>query len=52
MSSPNCFFTIAAGAIGSVIADAFPWRVYGVAIDDNLLIPLLSGVLMTLAAIK
>ena len=42
---------IATGAIGSVIADAFPWRVYGVAIDDNLLIPLLSGVLMTLAMI-
>jgi dolichol kinase len=42
---------IAAGATGSVIADAFPWRVRGVAIDDNLMIPLLSGALMTLAAI-
>lgn len=41
---------IAAGAIGSVIADGFPWCVYGIAIDDNLLIPLLSGALMTLAA--
>ena len=40
---------IAAGAIGSVIADAFPWRIYGIAIDDNVLIPLLSGILMTLA---
>ena len=42
---------IAAGALGSVIADAFPWNISGVAIDDNLLIPLLSGVLMTLASI-
>ena len=41
---------IAAGAAGSIIADAFPWRVHGVAIDDNVLIPLLSGVLMTLAS--
>jgi dolichol kinase len=42
---------IAAGAMGSVIADAFPWRIYGVAIDDNVLIPLLSGILMTLATV-
>ena len=40
---------IATGAIGSVIADGFPWRIYGIAIDDNLLIPILSGALMTLA---
>lgn len=42
---------IAAGALGSVVADAFPWRIYGVAIDDNLLIPLLSGALMMLLTI-
>jgi dolichol kinase len=42
---------IAAGALGAIVADAFPWRIYGVAIDDNLLIPLLSGALMTLLTI-
>ncbi|MCD1294543.1 dolichol kinase [Methanocella sp. CWC-04] len=38
----------AAGAIGAVIADAFPWRILGFTIDDNLAIPLLSGAFMTL----
>jgi len=40
---------IAAGAIGAVIADCFPWRVMGFVIDDNLSIPLLAGLLMTVA---
>ncbi len=42
---------IVAGALGAVIADAFPWRVSGFMIDDNLSIPLLSGALMWLALI-
>jgi dolichol kinase len=37
------------GALGAVIADAFPWRLFGVVIDDNLSIPLTSGALMLLA---
>lgn len=41
---------IAAGAAGAMLADAFPWRVHGIAVDDNLMIPLLSGALMTLAS--
>ena len=42
---------IAAGATGAVIADAFPWRIAGYMIDDNLSIPLLAGALMTLASV-
>ena len=42
---------IAAGAIGAVIADCFPWRFLGFVIDDNLSIPLLAGALMTLTAL-
>jgi dolichol kinase len=38
-----------AGALGAVIADAFPWRLFGFTVDDNLSIPLLSGALMCLA---
>jgi dolichol kinase len=45
------YLAIAAGATGAVIADAFPWRVSGYTIDDNLSIPLLAGVLMTLASL-
>jgi dolichol kinase len=40
---------IVAGALGSMAADAFPWTVFGVMVDDNLSIPLLSGALMVLA---
>jgi dolichol kinase len=35
------------GALGATIADGVPLRVYNVPIDDNLTIPLLSGVLMS-----
>ncbi|NJD77076.1 MAG: hypothetical protein FIB08_08290 [Candidatus Methanoperedens sp.] len=38
-----------AGAIGATIGDSVPLRFMGRAIDDNLLIPLLSGVFMTIA---
>ncbi len=42
---------VAAGALGAVIADAFPWRLFGFTVDDNLSIPLLSGALMWLSTI-
>ncbi len=45
------YLSIAAGAVGAVIADAFPWRVAGYTIDDNLSIPLLAGALMTIASL-
>jgi dolichol kinase len=49
---PELSYTaISAGAIGAVIADAFPWRIAGYTIDDNLSIPLLAGALMTLASL-
>jgi len=35
------------GAIGATIADGVPIRVYGVTLNDNLTIPLFSGVLMS-----
>lgn len=41
---------IIAGAIGAVLADAFPWCILGFTVDDNLSIPLVSGAMMTLAA--
>jgi dolichol kinase len=44
------YLALAAGAVGAVIADAFPWRVGGFVVDDNLSIPLLAGALMTLAS--
>ena len=42
---------IAAGAVGAVIADAFPWRIGQYVIDDNLSIPLVAGALMALASL-
>ncbi len=42
---------IAAGALGAVAADAFPWRLFGFVVDDNLSIPLVSGALMWLAGL-
>ena len=38
-----------AGALGATLGDAVPFRVQGKPIDDNLLIPLFSGVFMTIA---
>jgi dolichol kinase len=40
---------VAAGALGAMVADAFPWRFFGYMVADNLSIPLLSGALMWLA---
>jgi dolichol kinase len=45
------YLSLAAGAAGAVIADAFPWRIRGFVLDDNLSIPLLAGALMTLASV-
>jgi dolichol kinase len=39
------------GALGATLAEAIPWRFLGRGIDDNLTIPLLSGLFMTIAAI-
>jgi len=39
---------IVAGALGATIADGFPWRFLGFVIDDNLSIPLLAGLLITI----
>lgn len=38
------------GAIGAAIADGVILKIYGIVIDDNLTIPLYSGLLMSLAA--
>jgi dolichol kinase len=45
------YLAIAIGAVGAVVADAFPWRIGPYTIDDNLSIPLLAGALMTLASV-
>ncbi len=38
-----------AGALGATLGDAIPLRLQGRPIDDNLMIPILSGVFMTIA---
>ena len=43
------FFSYVAGALGATLGDAVPIRVQGKPIDDNLLIPLLSGICMTIS---
>ena len=40
-----------AGAAGATIGDAIPLRIYGRPVDDNLVIPLLSGVFMSVAGV-
>jgi len=47
--SPVPFFVYAVGALGATIGDTVPIRIKGKAIDDNLMIPLLSGICMTVA---
>jgi len=44
------FVVYVAGALGATLGDAIPLRIQGRPIDDNLLIPILSGVLMTIAS--
>ena len=38
------------GAVGAMVADAFPWRFGSITLDDNLTIPLLAGFLMTVVS--
>ncbi len=44
---PLSFWGYVAGALGATLGDAIPVRVKGRAIDDNLMIPLMSGAFMT-----
>ncbi|KCZ73121.1 dolichol kinase [Candidatus Methanoperedens nitroreducens] len=44
------FLVYAAGAAGATLGDAVPVQILGRQIDDNLMIPLLSGLFMTAAA--
>lgn len=41
----------AAGAVGATLGDAVPVRIRGRAVDDNFMIPLLSGAFMSVAAL-
>ena len=43
------FISYVAGALGATLGDAVPFRVQGKPVDDNLLIPLLSGIFMTIS---
>lgn len=43
------FGVYAAGAVGATLGDAVPIRIMGRHVDDNLMIPLLSGAFMTAA---
>jgi len=43
------FGVYVAGALGATLGDAIPLKIRGRPIDDNLLIPLLSGIFMTAA---
>ncbi len=40
-----------AGAAGATLGDAVPLRIHGKPVDDNLVIPLLSGVFMSVARV-
>ncbi len=43
------FAVFATGAVGATIGDAIPLRVQGTPVDDNLMIPLLAGLFMSIA---
>lgn len=43
------FAVYVAGALGATMGDAIPLRIQGRPVDDNLMIPLLSGIFMTAA---
>jgi dolichol kinase len=43
------FAVYVAGALGATLGDAIPLRIQGRPVDDNLMIPILSGVFMTIA---
>ena len=44
------FAVYVAGALGATLGDAVPLQIQGKSIDDNLLIPILSGAFMTIAS--
>lgn len=43
------FVVYAAGAVGATIGDGIPLRIQGKPVDDNLMIPLLAGLFMSVA---
>jgi dolichol kinase len=43
------FHVFVAGAVGATLGDAMPIRIRGKTVDDNLIIPFLSGAFMTFA---
>ncbi len=45
------FLVYVAGALGATLGDAIPLQIQGRPVDDNLLIPILSGAFMTIASI-
>ena len=45
------FLAYLAGAIGATIADAVPLRIRSLCLDDNLTIPICSGIMMSLAVL-
>ncbi len=45
------FCVYAAGALGATLGDAVPIRIKGTTIDDNLMIPLVSGLFMTVVRV-
>jgi dolichol kinase len=40
-----------AGAVGATLGDAVSFRIHGTPVDDNLIIPLLAGLFMSIAAL-
>jgi dolichol kinase len=42
-------FSLALGALGAMIADGVPWHIRGRILDDNLTIPIISGLLIFLS---
>ncbi|HEY9204479.1 MAG TPA: hypothetical protein VIO58_01050 [Candidatus Methanoperedens sp.] len=47
--NPLSFNVYMAGAAGATLGDAIPLRIQGRPVDDNLIIPILSGLFMSLA---
>jgi dolichol kinase len=43
-------YSVALGALGATLADGVPWQIRGHILDDNLIIPLVSAVLMLVSA--
>ena len=39
------------GALGATLGDAIPFRILGKAVDDNLVIPIIAGIFMTIGSL-